>query len=186
MIRNLSGCQGKNSVRTQIYEIFFQSAARQEFDTEQDRLDFRDMWLDRYLTNFEDQVLVYTKPDNNVVGYLTGCRDSLNACQYFEDVEYYSKLKHFYRDFPAHFHINVRSECRNHGIGQHLVESFIDECSASLVPGVHIVTAENSRNVRFYQKCAFHEVTTTQSGNRNLVMMGRSVPELGYPALSAG
>lgn len=177
MIENLSQLQNKKSIRSQICEIFFESAIRQKFDTEQDRIDFQDMWLDRYLVNFEDQVLIFQSPEHGVLGYLTGCLDSFGACQYFEDVDYFSELKKFYRDFPAHFHINVKSECRNQGIGGYLVQSFVDECSTSLVSGAHIVTAQNARNVSFYQKCGFKLVTTMNLGNRKLVMMGRSVLE---------
>lgn len=62
------------------------------------------------------------------------------------------------KDYPAHFHINIRSGFRGHSIGKNLVDKFIEELKINLVKGVQLTTLENNLAARrFFESLGFKE-----------------------------
>ena len=81
------------------------------------------------------------------LGYLTGLVGGLLRGEFTHaDLESY----------PAHLHINVDSAWRGHGLGQRLMETYLQQLRLSEVPGVFLETTSlNEVACRLYEKMGF-------------------------------
>jgi len=138
-------------------EIFFLSAGRTEFPSETARANFFKTWTGWYLENAPWDVWFWRDHDGSFAGYLTGCLDSMDAEGLFKTIPKYDTFDDLFPRFPAHLHVNVHPDHRSHGIGAKLVERFVADCVAEGIPGVHVVTAAQMRNVGFYNRLGFTE-----------------------------
>ena len=77
--------------------------------------------------------------------------------------------------YPAHLHINLGPAFRSRGIGARLIEAFAAVARARGAPGMHVVTGEGMRNVRFYQRCGFVEAGRTTWNGRPIIFLARSL-----------
>jgi ribosomal protein S18 acetylase RimI-like enzyme len=58
--------------------------------------------------------------------------------------------------FPAHLHINLEAAWRGFGLGQRLMESYLDQLRSLKVRGVHLhTTSQNEAACRLYEKIGF-------------------------------
>jgi GNAT superfamily N-acetyltransferase len=164
-----------------VEEIFFTSSAVQQFSDADARARFRERWLARYLEHYSESFFVALARDQDhaqtekVIGYLAGClRDPRND-PLFADLAYYAAFAPLCDTYPAHLHINVAAEARSRGVGAALIAAFAAQCAAARLPGLHLVTGEGARNVRFYERCGFRQLATTESNGKPVVFMGRRV-----------
>jgi GNAT superfamily N-acetyltransferase len=111
--------------------------------------------------------------DETVIGYLAGCLEDLRNNPLFADLAYYTAFAPLCDTYPAHLHINVAAEARSKGVGAALIEAFAAQCADAKLPGLHLVTDEKSRNVRFYEQNGFAVLATTPSHGVPVVFMGR-------------
>lgn len=162
----------------QIEAIFFASAATKSFASEAERHAYRERWLGRYLKHFPAEFFVALAAGREVLGYLAGCPAITAAAGLFSDIEYYSRLPSVFEAYPAHFHINVREDCRARGIGANLVAAFIAHCSARGIAGAHVVTAAEARAMQFYRKCGFAPVAHAKWNGREIAALGRAIAPL--------
>lgn len=153
--------------------IFFESSSRTEFDSEAERQSFLDRWTQYYLDRAPEHVWLWREANGEFSGYVTGCLDSAAAEPLFQRIPSYKLFEDRFSEFPAHLHVNCRSARRNLGIGAGLVDTFIDECQAAGTAGVHIVTAPEARNVKFYERVGFTEREIRAYQGRPLLFMGR-------------
>jgi GNAT superfamily N-acetyltransferase len=73
-------------------------------------------------------------------------------------------------------HVNVAdANSRNHGVGAALIEAFAAQASNIEAPGMHIVTNEGARNIRFYERNNFRILSTSHSNDLRVVFMGRQL-----------
>lgn len=161
------------AARAEIRDIFFLCAARQDFADPGARDAFAARWLDYYLTEEPGRVFLARKSDGGLAGYLTGCADSGAAAPLFERIPHYALFEDRFALYPAHLHVNCRPEARSHGVGAALVAAFLAQLRAARVPGVHVVTAPEARNVAFYRRCGFQDEERRPAGSRNLLFMGK-------------
>lgn len=148
----------------EIEAIFFESATKKSFASPAEREAFRERWLTRYLAWFPDEAFVaLTSPAPAAVGYLIGCLNSASMSADFADIGYGASLHPAVAEivarYPAHLHINVRSDVRGLGVGQRLIDAFIGHALLRNVEGAHVVTGAQSRAVGFYRKCGFEPIT---------------------------
>ena len=141
-----------------IEEIFFASAPPQHLKTAVDRRAFLHRWTSYYLHHERDQVLLCRLEDGTVAGYLMGCLRSRDALPLYDLIEHYAVFAPHFERFPGHFHINCHPAHRNRGLGSALVQRFIVTCRAIPLPGIHVVTAADARNVTFYRRLGFETV----------------------------
>jgi GNAT superfamily N-acetyltransferase len=59
-------------------------------------------------------------------------------------------LKNFYREYPAHLHMNVLSGLRGLGVGKELFDRYVQDLKESKVRGLHLFCGEDP--LAFYQK----------------------------------
>ena len=162
-------------VQRQIEAIFFEASGR-TFAPGAEREAFRERWLGRYLDSRTDEVFLALAAGGTVAGYLVGdVRDPAEQPR-FNDIGYFrADFAHLCRRYPAHLHINLAPAFRNRGIGVRLIEAFAERARAAGAPGMHVVTGEAMRNVRFYQRCGFADKGGAIWNGRRVVFLGRAL-----------
>lgn len=159
----------------QIDAIFFAASNTKQFADEPERDTFRERWLGRYLDRYRQHVFLALSPDEHIIGYLAGCLDDPARQPLFADIGYFAALADITQLYPAHLHINLDAACRGRGIGARLIEAFCARAAASRCPGVHVVTGEGARNVRFYERCGFRSLRLIDWNASRLVILGRNL-----------
>ena len=145
-----------------------------------DREVFADM-LTRYYTDFTPTATWVAEHTGRVVGYLTGCYDTrrflrtmalrIVPAALLKALLHGSLWHRFVRqnlhaptsqrgpllaDYPAHFHLNLRTGDRGRGTGRQLLETFLEQARHAGVPGVHAgVTETNLAGRRFFERAGF-------------------------------
>lgn len=162
----------------EIEAIFFASSATTEFPSAAVRATFFDTWTGYYRIEEPNRILLALASDGSLAGYLTGCTNSLAAERLFRDIELYAVFEDLFAAFPAHLHVNCRPDQRGRGVGGALVNAFVEECRREGIPGVHVVTAVDARNVSFYRRHGFsHAVTRRWGKDRDLLFLGKPLTD---------
>ncbi len=158
-----------------IKNIFFESSVRKKFSGEEERETFWNKWTAHYFANEMESLYLAIK-NENVVGYLMGCRDSAKAS--FALAQENPSLEIFadqFKKYPAHLHINFSGAARGLGGGHLLVSAFAKDLSVLSIPGVHIITSPAARNVRFYLREGFDVLLERPWKDTPLLFMGRDI-----------
>src|SRR5262249_1577032 len=155
--------------------IFFATSRVQIFADEQARNSFKAQWLDRYLNHHIDSFFIARAEDGVLIGYLAGCLENPMPNPLFNDLGYYRAFAPYCASYPCHLHINVAAAYRNHGVGAALIETFAAQASNVRAPGIHVVTNEGARNIRFYERSNFRIFSTTYWNGARVVFMGRQL-----------
>lgn len=158
----------------QIDAIFFEASNTKWFESDATRSAFREHWLGRYLRHDPQLAFLGLVISGDVAGYVVGAIDDPALSARFADVGYVAAFGDLTSKYPAHLHINLAPAFRNRGIGGQLIEAFVAEANRRGAPGVHVVTSDNSDNVRFYNRNGFIEVGRTR-GSAPLVFLARSL-----------
>jgi GNAT superfamily N-acetyltransferase len=157
----------------QIDTIFFEASSR-TFPPGPERDAFRERWLGRYLKGGSDALFLALQGEDRVAGYLVGAVENPALQERFADIAYFrTEFAELCRQFPAHLHINLSPAFRNRGIGARLIEAFADYASGQGAAGMHIVTGQGMRNVRFYERCGFKERGKAPWKGGEVVFLGR-------------
>jgi GNAT superfamily N-acetyltransferase len=159
--------------RAQMDAIFFQASAR-VFSSGSERDAFRERWLGRYLRGGTDVVLIALDAAQAVVGYLVGALEDPAEQARFADLPYFTAdFRDLCRLYPAHLHVNLAPQARGIGMGAQLVDAFAAHASWAGAPGMHVVTGEQARNVRFYTRCGFAPLRSASWNGGRIVFLGR-------------
>jgi GNAT superfamily N-acetyltransferase len=147
-----------------VVEIFWETSARQNFSSPQEREEFQQHYLTQYLAT----LCLVAEIESRVVGYVIASLDSQKPAgpELFADQ---------FAEFPAHLHINCRADVRGQGVGALLIESLEEELKRRGVKGVHLVTLKGARNVNFYLKQNFAHIVTRSLKDRHLVLLGKKL-----------
>jgi GNAT superfamily N-acetyltransferase len=154
-------------------QIFFSSSARQSFESEQDKAQFRERWLGRYLKYFPDCTIVALDEARRAIGYVTGSLDDPAQDPLFADLAFFADFAALTARYPAQLHINIDANWRGRGIGAGLVGAFLELAGESGAPGVHAITTRGMRNIGFYLANGFQERGAATINDRELVFLGR-------------
>ena len=157
--------------------IFFTTSTVQIFDDEQERESFKGRWLGRYLDHYINSFFIARAVDGVLIGYLAGCLENPAPNSLFHDLGYYRAFASHCALYPCHLHINVIADYRNFGVGAGLIEAFAAQASSIQAPGMHIVTNEGTRNIRFYERNDFRILSMTCWNNARVVFMGRKLEQ---------
>ena len=173
-IRALSDGRMSWEVAAQVDAIFFEASGRRSFASQDERAAFRERWLGRYLQGGGDIVLVAESQQGTVAGYLVGAVDDPAEQDRFADIGYFrAEFRALCRRYPAHLHINLAPAFRNRGIGARLIAAFAARAAAAGAPGMHVVTASDARNVRFYGRCGLTELGTAPWNGRRVAFLAK-------------
>jgi GNAT superfamily N-acetyltransferase len=157
--------------------IFFEASPTKTFASETERQAFRERWLGRYLTH--DPQWTYLAIDTGasdagvLAGYLVGRVDPGAGSALENDAGPFPETARLTAAYPAHLHVNLAPQYRNHGIGADLIGAFAADAARAGACGVHVVTGAASRNLGFYQRNGFHGLARASVGGREIVFLGR-------------
>jgi GNAT superfamily N-acetyltransferase len=160
-------------IAEQVDAIFFDASGR-TFASPDEAAPFRERWLGRYLRGGSDVVLVALGPLGVVAGYLVGAVEDPAEQERFADIGYFrGPFRALCRRYPAHLHINLAPAFRGRGIGARLIAAFVAAAADAGAPGMHVVTARDARNVRFYARCGLAELAATTWNDRQLAFLAK-------------
>jgi ribosomal protein S18 acetylase RimI-like enzyme len=153
---------------------------------------FLDYFATYYTDIVSDHLWVAAEDDGSIASYIMGCPDTYAHGSWSRDHLKQLKRKFFtlrYRGltprtlrliwnywhlrgpafvdltpYPAHFHINTRSDLRGHGIGSALMETYLNQLRDEKISGVHLeTTSENKIAVPWYEKLGFKLLSSWQT-----------------------
>lgn len=161
----------KKNILAQVKDIFFESAVRKEFTTDEDRNDYFKKWCGVYWDNYSCSFYLAME-DDRLVGYLSGCKKSLDSLSVLK-MPGYAEFSDEFDNFPAHYHINCHHAKRGLGVGSKLDDHFCNVLRSEGIGGVFIITAPMSRPTSFYMKKGFNHSYTREIGSASLIFMGK-------------
>lgn len=161
----------KPEVLQQVKDIFFLSTSIKEFSTPERREAFYKKWCGDYVEIYPHSFFVM-KEGQKVLGYLSGCINSREACKALQ-VPGFELFADQFDFFPAHLHINFHPDCRGRGLGSLLVEHFCQELKRLQIKGVHLITSRSAANVSFYRRLDFKVEIERDYNQRPLLFMGK-------------
>jgi GNAT superfamily N-acetyltransferase len=170
-IVSLTDVTNQNELISQIQSIFFESSSRSDFASQEERDQFRFKYLDLYLRNPE-LVWIAWNTKREVLGYILGAEKTTK-----EHYQLHPYLLQFQMlidsDYPAHLHINLATQARGLGIGSLILNKLEMQLRDRKIPGVHLITSKNARNISFYQKNHYPIVQEHSFNGTSLVMMAK-------------
>jgi len=158
-----------------IEEIFFATSPSAKTLRPAERQPFKERWLVRYIAYDIESFFVAITEANTVAGYLAGCLDNPAHNPRFADIGYYASFAPLCDCYPCHLHINLDERYRNCGIGSALIAAFAAQAAGAGRSGIHVVTGERARNLRFYEKNEFRPLATAHWNGADVIFMGRLV-----------
>lgn len=160
---------------SQVKKIFFLSTSIKEFSSEEKKEAFYKRWCGDYETLFPEHFYLMLE-EKKVLGYLSGCIDSIKAQEKLE-VPGFSLFADLFSHYPAHLHINFHPDCRGRGLGSVLVNEFCKDLTDLKCRGVHLVTSPGAANISFYQRLGFCYEVERNFNQANLLFMGRKLDQ---------
>lgn len=80
-------------------------------------------------------------------------------------------LRHVYKRYPAHLHMNLLSNARGKGAGRQLIQAFAKDLQERNITGIHLFCGEDAR--KFYLKMGFTDIAQIEfRPNVNVYLMG--------------
>jgi len=130
---------------------------------------FAEHWVGPYRELRPDWTMVAVV-DEKVIGYLTGCPDTLafekERRKVFqpqldsrEFIPPAIRLK-LWTEHPAHLHMNIAADFRGFGMGSALLRRFFAELRKAAVPSAHVICGPSS--VFFWERMAFRAEAVVQ------------------------
>jgi GNAT superfamily N-acetyltransferase len=162
----------QNVLISQAKEIFHQTAGNPRFETENDRAHFENRYFDVYLRTPESFFFAHSK--NRALGYLAGAPQTLPLHYQLNPYLEYFRAE-IDQTYPAHLHINLSGSARGSGVGSRLIQVFTEQLAGLGVPGVHIITSDDARNVSFYLRNGFTRSSTQYWKEKTLLFMGKAI-----------
>ncbi|MCB1515630.1 MAG: GNAT family N-acetyltransferase [Hyphomicrobiaceae bacterium] len=179
VLRRYSEIADKEGLSAALDSIFFEASHTKVFENEVTRQAFRRRWLGRYLEWRPDLAhLLFVDgrmSPETLAGYVIGAHDDPAQTDRYDDIGYFHLLADVTRQFPAHLHINLRSDMRGRGLGSQLIACFVSDAAAAGLAGVHVVTGAGLRNVGFYRQNGFSFTHTFAWMGKELVLLGRRI-----------
>jgi GNAT superfamily N-acetyltransferase len=177
-VRPLAGLAPADHFRAlaEIDAIFFEASSVQAFESQRKRFDFHRLWLGRYLVNEPREVFIALE-GGKVIGYLVGSLGDPALRDAAMGLDYYMAFAPETARYPANLHVNVASGARNRGVGKDLVRTFERHAAAHGARGLHIITGAGLRNVAFYARLGFREVSRAPRGGGHVVMLAKALAD---------
>ncbi len=176
----LSACSPADRARllAQAEQIFFETAHMKTFESAASKHAFFQRWFGNYADAHPGAFLFALDESGDVTGYLAGCPDSFSPSSkaIIGDIDYFTpSFCAALKNYPSHFHINVKPGQQGKGIGRLLVARFAEICASSGSSGMHVVTGASSRAVKFYEACGFKPVTPYAGASPGLAVLIRAL-----------
>lgn len=152
-----------------VREIFWETSSKTEFESEQVKERFQNIYLDYYLDHKDFIGLIYEndEDDKEVQGYIIGLKAFDN--ELFNLHPIYKNFSSLIKDYPSELHINLTGETQGKGVGSQLISDFENNLNTT---GVFLLTSKHVRNFNFYLKNYYQVLKELENG---VVFMGKSL-----------
>jgi GNAT superfamily N-acetyltransferase len=160
-------------------QIFFETAHIKVFESPSVQEAFYERWFGHYLKSDPALFLLALDGNGAAIGYLAGCLDSFSEAAriIISDISFYTPaFCSALRDYPSHFHINVKPGHQGQGVGRLLLARFFRLCRERSSPGIHVVTGPKSRAVNFYRGCGFVPFAVPEADDLALLVYAIPAP----------
>jgi len=157
----------------QVFDIFIDSSNRKTFEGMDDKRKFFECWVAPYIEKLSKHLWLALDEKQNILGYLTGCPDTIEAMKFLK-YPGINLFNDFFKTYPAHLHINCRSDARGLGIGGKLLNTFFNQLITLNIKGGHIVTSSTAPNIYFYQKMGMVITSERELMGERVVLMAKS------------
>lgn len=135
-----------------------------------ERAPFAEHWVGPYRELRPDWTFVAVA-GGKVVGYLTGCPDTLSFEKERRRVydprpdsrELFpleTRLR-LWTEYPAHLHMNVAAGHRRGGVGRALLAAFVSELKKAGIPSAHLICGPAARS--YWERVGFREAATVEA-----------------------
>jgi ribosomal protein S18 acetylase RimI-like enzyme len=172
-IKRLADLQIRAHALAEIKEIFFLTSSKKVFASNNAREEFFTNYTSYYIEQIPELTyLALSDEGHEVLGYLTGCLDTMKSMDFVKHGSM-RLFAEFYGRFPAHFHINLHPSAQGQGIGSKLTDQFIADAEVAHATGVHIITSPHAANVNFYKKNGFDFLEERKLNEVPVLFMGR-------------
>ena len=151
----------------QVAEVFWETTTRVQFSSATERQQFQNQYLDDYL----HQVAFVAVEGEQVLGHIIAQLDTFATESTW--APHLAIFREEYARYPAHLHINCRSAAQGQGLGGQLLAALEKDLYARGVTGLHLITAADARNVNFYRKYGYLEVSQKPWKSAQLMMLGK-------------
>lgn len=156
----------------EVREVFFESSSVKKFESESKKHEFFQKWLGLYIDQFPDWFYLAIDDENNFLGYIIACPNSLDHPELGQPIVGNEKD---YLEYPVHLHINCHYRSRGKGVGAELLSSLEQVSRERGAAGIHLITKEGERNVGFYLKNGYTQIRSKIVGNGNLLFLGKKL-----------
>lgn len=173
LIVNLTNAKNRDEVLSQIEAIFFEASSLKEFSSPERKAAFYKRWCKDYQTFYPEDFFVMIE-DEKVLGYLSGCRESMESLAKLE-VPGLPVFADLFEAYPVHLHINFHSSARGRGLGSVLVNAYIEKIKENHCKGIHLVTSPGAPNISFYERLGFNHQVTREFNGMKLLFMGKNL-----------
>lgn len=172
---NAPGDSELEKITTDLDALFFEASNTQVFASENEKNQFRETWLGRYLSHYPDHFFLALSESGRLIGYLAGSPDNPARSELFSDVEYFSLFEELCQLYPAQLHVNVAPQSRGMGVGRALIEAYSNHCKTLGISGCHVITRKDADNVGYYEACGFEKsgIARWEAGQRTLIFLGK-------------
>lgn len=157
--------------KNEVEEIFFESSAKKDFKTPEEKEAFYYKYLGFYLDKYPDLALV--AEGQRVLGYTVGALDSKD-----HDLQklqpHLNLFQEFFDKFPAHLHINCHALSRGMGIGSLLIKELEKLFKMHGAIGYHIMTSPDARSQDFYRKLGLNFEVIREFNGGQILFMGKT------------
>lgn len=160
----------RSQILEEIEEIFFESSARKSFSDEEARVRFQWRYLGFYLAHYPD--CVWIAKSKGVLGYCLGMPMTLSP-ELYKLQPHLVMFEGYYKEYPAHLHINCHADARGQGLGSKLVKEFEKGMQELGIKGIHLMTSPESRNRSFYQRLGYTFEVELSYQQSPILLMGK-------------
>ena len=157
---------------SQIEDIFFMCSSIKDFESLDKKNAFYKRWTGPYFDHCLDDFYVALDSGDRVLGYLSGCSDTIGKKQHFLEFAVYDLFSDLLAEYPAHLHINCHSDTQGKGVGSQLIAHYDQVLQKKSAEGLHIITTPDAKNISFYQKNGFSFSEVRKLGKTDLQFMG--------------
>jgi GNAT superfamily N-acetyltransferase len=153
--------------------IFFESSSKKTFKDDAEKEAFFHKYLGVYLEYFPELALVAI--DKRVLGYVVASPVSDGNGPLAMLQPHLKIFSSYFKDYPAHLHINCHYESRGKGIGSKLILETEKRLKILNIKGLHIMTGPDSANQSFYKKLGFDFQTEEPFQGSSILFMGKNL-----------
>lgn len=156
----------------ELREIYFESSARKDFKDDSEKEAFFWKYLGFYLEHYPE--FVWIAKGSRILGYVVGSPLSDDSALYSIQ-PHLETFKNYFKDYPAHLHINLHSDARGQGLGSKLLKELEEQLQELDITGLHIMTGVDSRNKNFYTRLGFDFQKTLEFSGHPILFMGKDL-----------